>query len=173
MSKIIKRLAPDNTVLYGFDDNASPLVLNPQMMVAPGFRVADVSSSNAEIVTGVTLPVDFTGGSYTYDSGVWAAIIPPYSVPENVPFSIPRWAAHKILKKNGKFGAVNSTISMISDADLKETFQVAFEEHPEFRRVSPFIAYMISEEVFADQAEVDGYFLEAQALINSALFSQE
>lgn len=38
------------------------------------FIVGDMNTSNSTLVEGVTSPVDWIGGKYTYSGGVWAVV---------------------------------------------------------------------------------------------------
>mgnify|MGYP001575064933 CR=1 FL=1 len=96
-----------------------------------------------------------------------APIVPPPVIPD----TLPRWAAHKILKQHAKFGAVQTAINAIVDPDTKDLFDTLFKEAPTVRRQSQFVTYMIGAGVFANQAEIDGYFIEGGVLEKSILFS--
>ena len=132
------------------------------------FKVIETLSDRLRC-DGVEYPFSVIG-SYTIsnDDGLAPAPIAPPTV---IPDTLPRWVCHKILKKHAKFDAVQTAINAIADADTRDLFDTLFKEAPIVRRQSQFVTYMIGAGVFADQAEIDGYFIEGGVLEKSILFS--
>ena len=63
----------NNISAYQFDDDTS-LVSTADNIVYPEFIIGDMNSTNATIHTGVTPPVDWQGGRYTFDGTTWAEV---------------------------------------------------------------------------------------------------
>jgi hypothetical protein len=62
-------------------------------------------------------------------------------------------------------------ISNISDADIKETFEILFKDHPEWSRTGPFMSMIIAANILTE-SQIDEYFIEADDFVQSINFSQ-
>ena len=70
MSKIIVRNA-DNTVPYQFGDDVE-ITMEAETITTPDFIIADLNSSTATLVTGVTGKAEFRGNKFKWVSDDWA-----------------------------------------------------------------------------------------------------
>jgi hypothetical protein len=58
---------------YLLDDNEQVFITGESITVGqpPQFIIADLNSTNATLIEGVSLPDDYVGCKYLYDAGEW------------------------------------------------------------------------------------------------------
>ena len=65
--KIVRRLS-DGLVQY---KTTEPHELTDKYYKSDGVKAIDINNITHEVVSGVTLPIDYHAGAYAYNSGVW------------------------------------------------------------------------------------------------------
>lgn len=68
---------------YVFEDEAE-VIIQDNLVITPNFVIADLNSSNAEIVEDVVVPEDWTGCKYLLAEDSSFVLNPDYTEPEVV-----------------------------------------------------------------------------------------
>ena len=101
--KIIKRIS-DSVVLYADDD----LMLGATGASNGDWQDPNTTTENAVLIEGVTLPVDWMGGNYTFDGGSWAhtTVGAAQSEAMKAQAKLDKWEAIKIERDRREAGGV-------------------------------------------------------------------
>lgn len=138
---------------YVFADDVT-VVLAADKITTPNFVIGDLNSSNATLINNVTPPIDWEGGKYIFNNGVWTR------TPQSVPESVSRFQARAALHLAGLLESVEA---VMQNPETDMLAKLAWQDAQSFERQSPTVQ-ALAEALSLSAEQLDELFSTAAGI---------